>query len=127
MGYDYVLAIKNDNTLWGWGDNGYGNLGIGSSEEMLWPTQVLCPPPLSVTDRTKENFAIYPNPAKQTITIKSLGQGIADEISILDISGKVALKVFHTDQINIENLQSGIYLVKIASGNSSQIEKLIKI
>jgi len=26
-GYDFTLAIKNDGTLWAWGNNAYGQLG----------------------------------------------------------------------------------------------------
>lgn len=30
-GGDFSLALKGDGTVWGWGDNGYGQLGIGTT------------------------------------------------------------------------------------------------
>ena len=37
---DHVIALKNDGTVWGWGNNGYGQLGIGSTENHYVPTQI---------------------------------------------------------------------------------------
>jgi len=34
------LAIKTDGTLWAWGWNGYGQLGLGDTTNRLTPTQV---------------------------------------------------------------------------------------
>ncbi|MDD5528641.1 MAG: T9SS type A sorting domain-containing protein [bacterium] len=31
-GYDHSLAINSDSTVWAWGDNSFGQLGIGSSD-----------------------------------------------------------------------------------------------
>ena len=33
-------AIKTDNTLWGWGENGSGKLGIGTAANVSSPTQI---------------------------------------------------------------------------------------
>lgn len=38
-GFDYTAAIKSDGTLWGWGNNQYGNLGDGSSTNRSSPVQ----------------------------------------------------------------------------------------
>jgi len=39
-GLDYTVGIKSDGTLWSWGRNNFGQLGIGNTEHMLTPTQV---------------------------------------------------------------------------------------
>jgi hypothetical protein len=36
----YTMAVKNDGTLWGWGDGGYGKLGLGNDETYSSPVQV---------------------------------------------------------------------------------------
>jgi len=39
-GWNHTLAIKTDGTLWAWGQNGNGQLGIGSTTDQRLPTQV---------------------------------------------------------------------------------------
>ncbi|MCX7833762.1 MAG: hypothetical protein N2490_06090 [Ignavibacteria bacterium] len=38
--YPFVFAIKNDGTVWMWGNNTYGQLGIGNKTSQLKPVQV---------------------------------------------------------------------------------------
>ena len=40
MGWTSVLAIKTDGTLWGWGDNTQGTLGLGDSSSRSSPVQI---------------------------------------------------------------------------------------
>jgi alpha-tubulin suppressor-like RCC1 family protein len=40
-GYDAGYALKTDGTVWAWGGNDYGQLGIGSKEPSPTPVQVL--------------------------------------------------------------------------------------
>ncbi|MGV3698204.1 RCC1 domain-containing protein [Flavobacterium sp.] len=39
-GHSHSLAIKNDGTLWAWGENTYGELGIGTTVQSTVPLQV---------------------------------------------------------------------------------------
>ena len=39
-GDDYTLALKRDGTLWAWGGNGYGQLGLGDTTDRHTPTEV---------------------------------------------------------------------------------------
>lgn len=39
-GNDFCLAVKSDGTLWAWGRNNYGQLGLGHTNDVLTPTQV---------------------------------------------------------------------------------------
>lgn len=38
--FDFTLALKNDGTVWGWGNNGSGQLGDGTTIERHIPVQV---------------------------------------------------------------------------------------
>ena len=39
-GRDHELALKSDGTVWAWGDNEFGNLGIGNTTNHTTPVQV---------------------------------------------------------------------------------------
>lgn len=39
-GLDYSLGVESDGTLWSWGDNGGGQLGLGDEIDRVSPTQV---------------------------------------------------------------------------------------
>jgi alpha-tubulin suppressor-like RCC1 family protein len=39
-GFDHNLAVKTDGSLWAWGRNGYGQLGLGDSTTRTVPALV---------------------------------------------------------------------------------------
>ena len=39
-GFGHVLAIKSNGTLWGWGNNGYSQLGDGTTVSKSSPVQI---------------------------------------------------------------------------------------
>ncbi len=71
------------------------------------------------------NFEIYPNPAKDKITI--LSNHKLESYSIIDLQGKTVLKQdFSTNEIDVNNLQDGMYVLKIISNNQIIAKKFIK-
>jgi hypothetical protein len=82
---------------------------------------------LSTSDFEKNNFAVYPNPASNHITISSeLSIDATYEIS--DINGKLLSigKVENNREIDISQFQSGFYLISVASEYQKQAFKIIK-
>ena len=77
---------------------------------------------------TSENFVIYPNPAKQFLTITS--QDNIETIRIFNTLGKLIkemkLDTYHQELI-ISGFQSGIYFIEIQSAHHKTIKKFIKI
>ena len=64
------------------------------------------------------NFFIYPNPAQNSITIKNI-EVINKEIAIYNLSGKCVLhQKLVSPQINVSNLQNGLYFLKIFDKNN---------
>jgi alpha-tubulin suppressor-like RCC1 family protein len=39
-GQDFSLALQKDGSLWAWGDNGFGQLGLGDTRQRDVPTRV---------------------------------------------------------------------------------------
>lgn len=40
-GFRHCMLVKTDGSLWGWGDNGHGELGIGTTANQLQPVKVM--------------------------------------------------------------------------------------
>jgi len=82
---------------------------------------------LSVDGFSLSDVEIYPNPSfGNTLTIKS-NKNLS--VTFFDILGKQVLRdqVSSTDnQINIENLNSGIYMLRLQSENGTLTKKFIK-
>ena len=85
---------------------------------------------LSTTDFNISTVSIYPNPASNTLNIKSSNNSYIKNISIYDLKGSIALTKHISGltetNISINSLQSGIYMVKVTSAKGlSIIKKLI--
>jgi PKD repeat protein len=74
-------------------------------------------------------FSMYPNPSTESISITTFNE-LGGKLSIQDISGKqvleAAIEANKTNTINIKELQTGIYVVKLYSGGRAYIQKLSK-
>jgi hypothetical protein len=82
------------------------------------------PSTLGVSSNNLDTVTIYPNPAKNFIQINTDVSEI-NAASIFTLEGKQVLTVTNTNQIDISNLTSGIYLVKIKGEKSETIKKLV--
>ncbi|WP_162126496.1 T9SS type A sorting domain-containing protein [Flavobacterium phycosphaerae] len=80
---------------------------------------------LSVNQFGKDSFALYPNPASNSFSVK----GNFEKAEVYTISGQL-VKTFvasESNQFSISDLSTGLYLVKVSDANSnSKTLKLIK-
>ena len=83
---------------------------------------------LSVNEFNGFGFSIYPNPANYMVTVALANLNEDYTLALIDIQGKViyskAIDTM-TSEIDVTALKSGLYFVKIASRDSSKVEKLI--
>lgn len=81
---------------------------------------------LGVKENELSNFSLYPNPANSgIITIKTTVPG-ENQVSIVDVLGKTVLSTtILNDQINISNLSSGVYLVRVGKVKAVATKKLV--
>lgn len=85
---------------------------------------------LSIGDYNSNSFTIFPNPAKDEVTIQLANSNFeSGKVNIYDIQGKVILKDIklqeQSSNLDISNLENGLYFVELILGNSSTIQKLI--
>lgn len=79
---------------------------------------------LSINDTQKLNFSIYPNPALEVIKVE-LDREL-ESVEIFSLQGQKVILAKNTE-INILNLASGIYIVKVQDKNGAiGTQKLIK-
>lgn len=73
------------------------------------------------------SFALYPNPSNNNVTFE-LGYENAAQVEFYSLDGKVVIStnVSNAETVNIENLNTGIYLVKIKSDSKSETIKFVK-
>lgn len=72
------------------------------------------------------SFSLYPNPAKQTVTIEGMDLKNAT-VTIYDITGKQlkAVTMQQSENISVSDLHAGIYFVRVSSEKGTATKRLI--
>jgi len=122
----HTIAIKSNGDMYAWGANLFGQLGDGSASAKNTPTIITCPL-LSIEEHiSSEKINIYPNPTNGIITIPS--EFAIKKIVIYDLSGKLLFeKELHSSTIDVQNLSSGIYFIKLFGEEKNYQVKLVKM
>ncbi|MBF4473286.1 T9SS type A sorting domain-containing protein [Flavobacterium sp. HJJ] len=98
--------------------------GIESKERLAVTTKLST---LGTNDFDITNFAYYPNPVKNILTFSNTST--IDEVSLISIKGETILikkiKASHSE-IDLSNISSGVYFLKIQSENKQKTMKIIK-
>lgn len=114
---EYTIQITHKNTLVGNSQN-FSLIVSGINQN------------LSNEDFNSNNLfiSIYPNPARDILNFTTTDNTSINNVSILDISGKVVLNSnnFNNNSVDISKLQSGVYFVKFSSDDKSIVKKFIK-
>lgn len=72
------------------------------------------------------SFSVYPNPAKDVLNISnSIGAEIT-AVTVSDINGRTVKQFGSVSQINISDLNAGVYFVNISSNEGSLTKKVVK-
>jgi hypothetical protein len=78
------------------------------------------------------SFVVYPNPTSDALFVdNSMGLTI-DKIELIDMSGRIVMSVakgsFNNElaELNVSNLTTGVYTVKMTAGQTSFNQRLIK-
>lgn len=81
---------------------------------------------LAVNDvvNTKTNIGIYPNPTTDFLKFDTNAK--IDAVQVFDISGKAVNAQLIDNQVDVRNLQNGVYLLKITTAEGTSSQKFIK-
>ena len=79
---------------------------------------------LGIDDRNLTNISISPNPTENTLFI--IGNETPIAVSIYNVLGKEVLYIKNTNNINVQALPSGVYMIRISDGVSQTNRKFIK-
>ena len=96
-----------------------GNYGEGE-EAFFRTTEVL-----SINDNNLQNVIIYPNPTTSILNIENAENSM---IEVYDLLGRVVLSennISINKQLNVSNLSTGTYLIKISNNGQIKTDKFI--
>jgi hypothetical protein len=88
--------------------------------------------PLSINDINAVDFTVYPNPASSFVNI-TLGSEVSESglVEIMDVTGRVLnSQIIAAGQsiatIDISDLASGSYLVKVSADDNASVSSVVK-
>ncbi|WP_299557235.1 T9SS type A sorting domain-containing protein [Seonamhaeicola sp.] len=79
--------------------------------------------PLSTESFNSKNIKVYPNPVTNVLNISSTS--VVDNVEMYNVMGEKVMQTSDAKQLNLYNLKSGIYLLKVFSNNRSIIKKIL--
>jgi hypothetical protein len=94
-------------------------LPIELNSNLNVPCEVLC-----LEEFTAYNPKVCPNPKLSSIIINSKTR--IDKIEIYHLIGSKIITIKNSNMVDLTNYKTGVYIIKIYSGNSSIIRKIIK-
>ena len=80
-------------------------------------------------EENNQSISFYPNPAKNTLIIKTLGNFKDIYFTLLNINGQEVMKqqiTANKTEIDINKLTSGVYFVKLIADKTIEVKKIIK-
>jgi len=82
---------------------------------------------LSTYTVNKNTVSVYPNPTADVLYFETADDTTINKVTIFDIRG-IVVKEYNniTDFISVSNLQTGIYIIKLVSGNTTFTQKIIQ-
>ena len=79
------------------------------------------------TTLTNQLFKIYPNPTAFVLYFQNHSNSSIDNIIVTDLAGKIVLvQSENSNQINVEKLARGMYVIQVFSGEEKVTHKFVK-
>jgi hypothetical protein len=132
LGELYMVAIQKDETLWAWGEGGFGNLGNGTVFDKNLPTEITC-----TTIHTNTAFQlspiiqVLPNPVLDHAIIRVTGISTTDlTFEVRNVLGELVITrqgLTDNRRVDFSILAPGIYNLTITTREGPMSRQIIKI
>ena len=124
----FVATYSNSSMVSGSATGNNHNAGSTSTSSNVNPRMTNATTIATLTDDTNESVSdliVYPNPAKENVNVK--WNGNATSLIVLNANGQVinTYDLNEVTELNLNNLNTGVYFIKITDNNNSLTQKLI--
>lgn len=124
----FSSATNNLDDLKLWGSNFRGQLGNNTTTNSNVPVLISCPTTLDINTFSNSKFSFYPNPTNNLVNVFIQNEAII-QIDFYDTSGRL-LKSHKAnsieEQVSIQELPSGMYLMGVKTNGGNKTVKIIK-
>jgi alpha-tubulin suppressor-like RCC1 family protein len=136
-GFNFAVALKTNGALYAWGaidpNFNYGQLGNGTTTGSLVPIPInVLGCVLSTAGFEQEVVTLYPNPAKNSVTISSVFLEKGGEVVLYDTTGRIVMKKSllentTTLELDTSNYPTGVYFMQVQNAAGQTVaQKLVK-
>lgn len=78
-----------------------------------------------VNEITENSVMVYPNPASSMVYIKGI-EGFRNlEVSVVNLQGQVVMNAVNTLEINVKDIESGVYFLNINCDGNQIVKKIV--
>ncbi|MEA4841385.1 MAG: T9SS type A sorting domain-containing protein [Bacteroidales bacterium] len=111
-----------------WSDTLTSHVGSVLTIDHIYFKSSTIPTPIITTEKEK-GISLFPNPTNGVFRIQALGQDI-ERLDIYNLSGQKVISIGYDQirsdtEIDLTGYPRGMYLIKISSGNKTDVKKLI--
>jgi len=127
--YSYTITNLPDDTAVKFAFRYYVTSGgpAGANSDIIGLDSYSVDRPLATESFFTQNFAVSPNPASEVINISKVSSIAITSTQITDINGRVVKTINNeVSQINVSDLNAGVYFLKINTAQGSGTTKIIK-
>ena len=78
-----------------------------------------------VNEIDANQVSLYPNPASSVINIEGVGEFNNLEVTLVSLQGQVVMNVFNALEINVKDIDAGVYFVNINCDGRQIIKKIV--
>lgn len=120
----YDVNLQNGGTMYAAGDTNIANVVI--HHDATYPSRITLPGDNNFLGSVEDNFetiSVYPNPSSTSITVKSVTP--IEFVTINDMNGRLVCES-NSPILDVSNLSSGIYWIKVKTDGGYSRTKFVK-